>query len=67
MNEESSDSNRMGAVGNCVCPKCGATVPHIAGTPCRELSCPNCNAKMMREGSEHHQLLLKAKERKSLK
>ena len=43
--------NRAGAgpSGYCVCPKCGERVPHRVGTPCYEMECPKCGAKMMRE------------------
>ena len=37
-----------GLGGNCVCPSCGATVPHIAGQPCNQISCPKCGMKMTR-------------------
>jgi len=42
--------NRPGAGlgGTCVCPNCGATLLHQVGTPCYNLSCPKCGAKMMR-------------------
>jgi DNA-directed RNA polymerase subunit RPC12/RpoP len=43
-----------GPSGNCVCLKCGATVPHQPGTPCREVRCPTCGTVLVREGSEHH-------------
>jgi len=35
--------------GNCVCPKCWATIPHPRGKPCYEIDCPKCGAPMMRE------------------
>ncbi len=43
--------NRPGAgpSGNCICPSCGTRVPHEAGVPCYDLSCPKCGAKMIRE------------------
>ncbi|MEE8620021.1 MAG: DUF5320 family protein [Dehalococcoidia bacterium] len=43
--------NRPGAgpSGDCVCPSCGARIPHQAGVPCYNLSCPKCEAKMIRE------------------
>ena len=43
--------NRPGAGpgGNCVCPACGATAPHQAGTPCYNVSCPKCGTKMVRK------------------
>ncbi len=37
-----------GPGGECVCPNCGAKVPHQVGVPCYNLSCPKCGAKMMR-------------------
>ncbi len=45
------DGNRPGAgpSGDCVCPSCGARIPHQAGVPCYNLSCPKCEAKMIRE------------------
>ena len=43
--------NRPGAgpTGSCVCPSCGTKVPHQAGVPCYDASCPKCGAKMIRE------------------
>lgn len=43
--------NRPGAgpSGDCVCPSCRARIPHQAGVPCYDLSCPKCGAKMIRE------------------
>lgn len=38
-----------GPGGNCVCPKCGATVPHVAGQPCNQRDCPKCGTKMTRQ------------------
>ncbi len=49
----------MGDDGNCICPKCETIVLHTSGTPCNETKCPKCNAKMLRENSEHHKALLK--------
>lgn len=37
-----------GPGGSCVCPKCGATVAHVAGQPCNVTNCPNCETKMTR-------------------
>lgn len=37
-----------GPSGACVCPSCGARMPHQAGTPCYDLSCPKCGVKMAR-------------------
>lgn len=47
----------MGPEGFCVCPKCEVKIPHRAGMPCRDEKCPNCGAKMVREGSYHHLLI----------
>ena len=46
----------MGRGGNCICPKCQATVAHRRGVRCQDERCPECGAKMLREGSEHHAL-----------
>ncbi|MBM3120095.1 MAG: hypothetical protein FJ006_11240 [Chloroflexi bacterium] len=42
--------NRPGAGpgGECVCPNCGAKLPHQAGIPCYSVSCPKCGADMVR-------------------
>ena len=37
-----------GPGGSCVCPNCGTRLPHQAGTPCYNFSCPKCGAKMTR-------------------
>lgn len=37
-----------GPGGNCVCPNCGTVAPHQVGTPCYDISCPQCGAKMAR-------------------
>ena len=39
----------VGSSGSCVCPNCGAKVPHQAGVPCYNLTCPKCGVKMVRE------------------
>ena len=43
--------NRAGAgpSGFCTCPKCGERVAHAVGTPCYQMACPQCGAKMVRE------------------
>jgi hypothetical protein len=38
-----------GPGGNCVCPECGHTVPHVTGRRCLDIDCPECGAKMVRE------------------
>jgi predicted amidophosphoribosyltransferase len=38
-----------GPGGNCVCPNCGAKVPHMRGEPCVGKDCPQCGTKMVRE------------------
>jgi hypothetical protein len=38
-----------GPGGNCVCPKCGKKVPHVAGQRCVDQVCPDCRTKMVRE------------------
>jgi len=57
----------MGAGGHCVCPQCGEQTVHHRGIPCQEEHCPECGAKMLREGSYHHQLSLKKQKEKKQK
>jgi hypothetical protein len=39
----------IGPGGECVCPSCGAIVPHQVGVPCYQVSCPQCNTAMVRK------------------
>jgi len=47
--------------GFCICVHCDTRIPHPKGIPCREIDCPKCGKKMMREGSYHHQLYIQKK------
>lgn len=38
-----------GAVGTCLCPKCGHRKPHERGIPCTQVKCPQCGTVMIRE------------------
>jgi predicted Fe-Mo cluster-binding NifX family protein len=38
-----------GAVGTCLCPKCGHREPHERGVPCVQKKCPKCGTAMTRE------------------
>ena len=38
-----------GPSGNCVCPRCGKTVPHQRGVPCMQVVCPACGTTMTRQ------------------
>jgi len=38
-----------GAVGTCLCPKCGHREPHERGAPCVQKRCPKCSTAMTRE------------------
>jgi hypothetical protein len=38
-----------GPIGECMCPKCGTTVPHEVRTPCYFVKCPKCGSKMVRK------------------
>ncbi|MBW2992850.1 hypothetical protein KY345_06565, partial [Candidatus Woesearchaeota archaeon] len=39
----------LGPGGECICTKCGATLPHKRGTPCMQMKCPKCGSKMERK------------------
>jgi len=54
----------MGAGGRCICPKCDETIPHSDGVRCQDERCQSCGAKMLREGSHHHELLQQKKAKK---
>ena len=36
-----------GGASTCKCPECGATSPHVRGTPCNEIKCPKCGSPMV--------------------
>ena len=57
----------MGVGGYCICPKCEEKIPHSRGIPCQDEHCPKCGAKMLREGSYHHDLLEKKSAKKRTK
>jgi predicted Fe-Mo cluster-binding NifX family protein len=38
-----------GAIGQCVCPKCGEHLAHERGVPCVQRQCPKCGTLMTRE------------------
>lgn len=42
----------LGPGGECVCPECGARVPHVAGKACSDVRCPECGAAMTRSELE---------------
>jgi Zn finger protein HypA/HybF involved in hydrogenase expression len=39
----------LGPGGECVCPNCGNVVPHQAGQPCNQMSCPKCGIRMVKK------------------
>ena len=55
----------MGAGGFCICPKCETKLPHLDGVRCQDERCPQCGAKMLREGSEHWALWQEKKKSKA--
>jgi len=61
------ESKKMGEGGNCLCLNCGKKILHPDGIPCRDLYCPECGEKMIREGSDHHKDLIKKNKNKSKK
>jgi Zn-finger nucleic acid-binding protein len=55
--------HELGPGGGCICPGCGMTLSHRSGVRCQDDRCPRCGARMLRQGSRHHQLWLARKER----
>ena len=45
---DTAEALKSATSGECVCPNCGARLPHQAGIPCYNMSCPKCEAKMAR-------------------
>ena len=39
----------LGGSAECVCPKCGHTIPHTRGIPCTQIKCPKCGTPMRGE------------------
>ncbi|MBD3224702.1 MAG: ferredoxin [Caldithrix sp.] len=58
------NSHEMGSGGRCLCPRCAYTKNHERGRPCQDQRCPECGAKLLREGSYHHRLIEQKKHRK---
>ncbi|MDP8287643.1 MAG: hypothetical protein RAP03_13295, partial [Candidatus Electryonea clarkiae] len=40
----------LGPQGDCVCSKCGKSMPHQRGVPCTDMKCPECGALVVRQG-----------------
>lgn len=51
----------MGVGGQCVCHVCEEKTANRRGVTCQGERYPSCGAKMLREGSHHHKLILKQK------
>ncbi len=47
--EKIEEAVGKGPDGQCVCPKCGYSVPHERGVPCSSLKCPECNVNLERK------------------
>lgn len=50
--------------GYCICIHCNHRMEHKRGTPCKDVVCPECGKKMIREDSYHHKLFKEKKEKK---
>jgi cation diffusion facilitator family transporter len=44
----------MGPGDYCICPKCGYTVEHKRGIPCKTLNCPTCDLQLTRKVKDLH-------------
>ncbi len=62
---QSNQRYGLGSGGFCICPKCGAKIPHRRDFPCQQERCPDCGAKLAREGSYHHNPIIEKKRKKS--
>jgi len=56
---KSNHCRKLGSEGRCVCPKCNFVSAHTKNVPCQQEHCPKCGAKLLREGSYHHDLWVK--------
>jgi len=63
MGRGSGKGGGMGPVGNCVCMKCGYSVPKRNGVPCMETKCPKCGTVLLRENGSHFESALRNKKR----
>jgi len=61
---DENNRNNLGPEGYCICVKCGSKYEHIPGTPCKERRCEKCGTALVREGSEHHRLILEKLKKK---
>ena len=50
--------HKLGPAGECICPKCETRIAHRRGVRCHEEHCPGCGSRMLRVGSDDHQLWL---------
>jgi cation diffusion facilitator family transporter len=46
---EIPQASGRGPDGNCICEKCGYSIPHQRGLPCASLKCPKCNINLTRK------------------
>lgn len=53
-----------GIHGACICPRCGLTLEHQPGRPCKRERCPSCGVALLREGGEHHRAVLERQAKK---
>ena len=49
-----NNSRPGGPGGICICvnPNCRNEIPHQAGVPCYQMSCPKCGSPVVRKNSE---------------
>lgn len=45
---EGHRGHHHGSKGYCICPKCGYSIEHKAGIPCRTEICPTCKTSLIR-------------------
>jgi len=49
LGKNKGDKPGAGPGGNCICPSCGATVPHSVNEPCNQKKCPKCGTTLTRK------------------
>lgn len=44
------EKENLGPEGKCKCPECDYATDKIVGVECKDITCPNCDIPLIREG-----------------